>query len=138
MPPAAKTLKIYAEHAYKPLLSLGQLADSGYIFQGDSRMILLTHPDYKPLLAIRESASGMYLLNLKYPHPPTSFLHSSEHPLSLKNFSHLAPLPTLPDFVNNAHSMTTKTDLAMYYHRAMFSPVPATFITAIQAGFFAT
>ena len=33
MPPAAKTLKIYAEHSYKPMLSLGQLVDSEYIFK---------------------------------------------------------------------------------------------------------
>ena len=130
MPPAAKTLKIYAEHSYKPLLSLGQLADSGYISQGDSRLILLTHPDYKPLLAIRESASGMYLLNLKQPHPPSKFQHSPDHPISLNFFANLTPLPRLPDFVNNAHSMTTKSDLAIYYRHALFSPVFATLIKA--------
>ena len=30
--------------------------------------------------------------------------------------------------------MATKPDLAMYYHRAAFSPVPTTFITAINNG----
>ena len=33
---------------------------------------------------------------------------------------------------NNAFAMATKPDLAMYYHRAAFSPVPTTFITAIN------
>ena len=34
--------------------------------------------------------------------------------------------------------MATKPDLAMYYHRANFSPVPTTFITAINNGNFST
>ena len=33
---------------------------------------------------------------------------------------------------NNAFAMATKPDLAMYYHRAAFSPVPTKFITAIN------
>ena len=39
---------------------------------------------------------------------------------------------------NNAFSMATKLDLAMYYHRAAFSPVLTTFITAIKNGDFST
>ena len=34
--------------------------------------------------------------------------------------------------------MATKPDLAMYYHRAKFSPVPTTFITVINNGNFST
>ena len=34
--------------------------------------------------------------------------------------------------------MSTKPDLAMYYHRAAFSPVPTTFISAINNGNFST
>ena len=34
--------------------------------------------------------------------------------------------------------MATKPDLPMYYHRAAFSPVPTTFITAISNGNFST
>ena len=34
--------------------------------------------------------------------------------------------------------MATKPDLAMYYHRAAFSPVPTTFISAINKGNFST
>ena len=40
--------------------------------------------------------------------------------------------------VNNAFAMATKPDLAMYYHRAAFSPVPTTFISAINKGNFST
>ena len=39
---------------------------------------------------------------------------------------------------NNAFTMATKPDLAMYYHRAAFSPVPSTFISAINKVNFST
>ena len=39
---------------------------------------------------------------------------------------------------NNAFSMATNPDLAMYYHRTAFFPVPSTFITAINNGNFST
>ena len=39
---------------------------------------------------------------------------------------------------NNAFSMATKPDLAMYYHRAAFSSIRTTFITAISNGKFST
>ena len=38
----------------------------------------------------------------------------------------------------NAFAMATKPDIAMYYHRAAFSPVPNTFISAINNGNFST
>ena len=34
--------------------------------------------------------------------------------------------------------MATKPDLAMYYHRVAFPPVPTTFITVINNGNFST
>ena len=40
--------------------------------------------------------------------------------------------------VNNAFAMATKPDLAMYNHRAAFSPVPTIFISAINNGNFST
>ena len=134
MPPAAKILKVYAEHAYKPLLSLGQLADAGYKFSGDHQQLILHHPKHKDLFAFRCPNSGMYILNLKCPHNSTQAFNnfSSDCPLQLSNSLQDATV------TNNVFSMTTKADLAIYYHRAAWSPVPATFITAIQQGYFAT
>ena len=42
MPSSAQHVKIFPDHAYKPLLSLGQLADTGYTFQGDHKHMMLT------------------------------------------------------------------------------------------------
>ena len=134
MPPAAKTLKLYAEHTYKPLLFLGQLADAGYKFSGNNQVLSLHHPKHKTLFSFRCPNSGMYILNLKCPHHPiqatpnVSSNYPIQVPTALKNTS----------LSNNVFSMTTKADLAIYYHRAAWSPVPATFITAINNGYFAT
>ena len=67
MLPAAKPLKIYAEHTYKPLLSLGQLANAGYKFSGNNQVLSLHHPKHKTLFSFRCPNSGMYIINLKCP-----------------------------------------------------------------------
>ena len=72
MPSSAQEVKIFPDHTYKTLLSLGQLADAGYTFQGDHKHMLLTHPNHKNLCAARCPSSGMYLMSLINPHsaPP--------------------------------------------------------------------
>ena len=90
MPQSAKILKIYSKHSYKSLLSPGQLTDSGYVFQGNSKVIILKHPDYKPLIAILEFSSRMYLLNLQHPHFQPKSISSLPRASSLQYFSDLA------------------------------------------------
>ena len=98
--------------------------------------MMLTHPNHKNLCAARCPSSGMYLMSLINPHfaPPTPTVPS---------------MPTLQAWstrfnkgtnyvVKNAFAMSTKPDLAMYYHRAAFSPVPTTFVSAINNGNFST
>ena len=67
MPSSAQEVKIFPDDMYKTLLSLGQLADAGYTFQGDKKM-MLTHPNNKNLCAARCPSSGMYLMSLINPH----------------------------------------------------------------------
>ena len=136
MPSSAQEVKIFPDRTYKPLLSLGQLADAGHTFQGDNKQMMLTHPNHKNVCAARCPSSGMYLMSLINP-------HSAPPP-------HTVPImPTLQAcstrfnkgtnyVVNNAFAMATKPDLAMYYHRAAFYPVPTTFISAINNGNFST
>ena len=47
MPSSAQEVKIFPDHTYKPLLSLGQLPDAGYMFQGDHKHTILIHTTYK-------------------------------------------------------------------------------------------
>ena len=49
------------------------------------------------------------------------------------NFNHHPP-----QVVNTAYKMKTKSDLVTFYHRALFCPTPATWISAIKKGYFAT
>ena len=136
MPSSVHHVKIILDHSYKPLLSLGQLTDSGYKFQGDNNYMILTHISHQRLITTRCPSSGMYLLSLINPHsappsltfPRTPTLQASSTRI-IKGTQYLA---------NNTFSMSTNPDLAMYYHRALLCLVPSTFITAINNGNFST
>ena len=52
MPSSAQHVKIFLDHAYKPLISLGKLADAGYTFQRNHKHMMLNHPDHKNLLSL--------------------------------------------------------------------------------------
>ena len=76
MPSSAQEVKIFPDHTYKPLFSVGQLDDAGYTFQGHHKHMMLTHPYHKNLCAARCSSSVMYLMSLTNPHsapPPLTF-----------------------------------------------------------------
>ena len=67
----------------------------------------------------------MYLLDVTAPHLAKTFPVVSQHtnPPSWPYITYLA---------NSAYTISTKPDLVMYNHRAIFSPVPSTFIDAIK------
>ena len=98
--------------------------------------MMLTHTDHQSLCATRCPSSGMYLMSLTNP-------HSAPSPLTVTSMPTLQACSTRFNkgtnyLANNAFSMATKPDLAMYYHRAAFPPVPTTFITAIKNCNFST
>ena len=132
----SKKLKMFPDHAYKPLLSLGQLADVGYKFQGDNIKMILKHPLHKDLITTRCFSSSMYLLSLTDPHSALPTLVQSSCPTHLTCSTRSSHPSSY--LANNAFSMATKPDLAMYYHRAAFCPVPSTFISAINKGYFSS
>ena len=136
MPSSDQEVKIFPDHTYKPLLSLGKLADAGYTFQVDYKHMMLTHHNHKNLCAARCPSSGMYLMSLINPHP-------APPPLTVPSIPTLQACSTRFNnctnyLVNNAFAMATNPDLAIYYHRAVFYPVPTTFISAINNGNFST
>ena len=98
--------------------------------------MMLTHPDHKNLCAARCPSSGMYLMSLINP-------HSAPPPLTVPSRPTLQACSTrfikgTNYLVNNAFAMATNPDLAMYYQRAAFSPVPNTIILEINNGNFST
>ena len=121
MPSLDQEVKIFPDHMYKPLLYLGQSADAGYTFQGYHKHMMLTHTNHKNLCADRCPSSGIYLMSLINP-------HSAPPPLTVTSMPTLQACSTRYNkgtnyLVNNAFVMATKPDLAMYYHRAAFSPL---------------
>ena len=122
MPSSAQQVKIFPDHTYKPLLSLGQLTDAGYTFQGDHKHVILTHLDHQNLCATRCPSSGMYLMSLNNP-------NSASPPLTVSSIPTLQACSTRINkgtnyLTNNAFAMATNPYIAMYYHRAAFLPVP--------------
>ena len=98
--------------------------------------MMLTHPKHKNLCTARCPSSGMFLMSLINP-------HSALPPLIVPSMPTLQACSTRFNkgtnyVVNNAFTIATKPDLAMYYHHAAFSPVPTTFISAINKGNFST
>ena len=91
--------------------------------------MILTHLAHQSLIATRCPSSGIYLMYLTNPHsapPPLTFTGTPTLQAFSTRFNKVTNY-----LANNAFSMATKPDLAMYYHRTAFSPVPTTFITAI-------
>ena len=166
VPPAAKKAKAFQGHSYKPLLSLGQFADSGYTFSGCAEKISLQHPSCQPLYPHQCPTSGMYLMSLVHPTaahacaldmtpnttqspepqpqsqpwPPRTYVAAASGP----NLSSTTKTPTkTPPHTQNpvsntAYEMKTKRDLEIFYHRALFSPTQATLTKAINNGHLAT
>ena len=98
--------------------------------------MILTHPDHQRLVETRFPSSGMYLLSLTNPHSvPQSLTFPSTPTLQACSTRFNKGTKYL---MNNAFSMATKPDLAMYYHRAVSCPVLSTFITAINNRNFST
>ena len=117
MPSSAQHVKTFLDHSYKPLISLGQLADASYKFQGDNNYMILTHPVHQRLIVNRCPSSGMYLFSLTNPHcaPPSltfpiTLTLQACSPRFNKGTKYLA---------NNTFYTSTKPDLTMCYHHAV-------------------
>ena len=98
--------------------------------------MMLTHPNHKNLCAARFPSSGMYLMSLINPHSALLTLTFPRMPTLQACYTRFNKGTNY--VANNAFAMATKPDLAMYYHRSAFYPVPTTFISAINKGNFST
>ena len=102
------------------LVSVGQLCDHGFTATFTAREVSITGPN-TTLTGTRNTDNGLYYIDLQ----------------------HLDPAPTkhLPQHSpcsNNVHTLSTKSDIMQYLHRAAFVPVVSSWTTAITAGFFTT
>ena len=102
------------------LISISQLCDHGFSAISTAKDISLTGP-YTTLAGTRNTNNGLYYIELQSIDP-------------LPN----AHLPQNSPCSNNVHTLSTKSDIMKYLHRAAFSPVISTWTITITAGFFTT
>ena len=103
----------------KSLLSIGQLCDDGYHATFTADHVQLTKHGSSHVIGHRDPTNGLWNVPLLGSHQPTNTF----------------PVTSVS---NSAYEMQTLPDLVTYLHRACFSPVPATWTKAIDAGYFAT
>ena len=120
MPQQAKLAHIYPNLRYRSLISVGQLCDAGYEVTFDKNTVSVVNQNTHAvdLQGFRDRKSGLYLTPLKREPQPDNTIQ--------------------PSVANTVYKMRTQSDLAQYLHRACWSPVTSTWITAINAGHYAT
>ena len=104
----------------KALLVLGQFCDNEYDVKLTASAINITH-HYDTSMSLNGSqdlSNGMWTISIA--------------PQAL-------PQEQIPTPVaNNVYELNKKRDIVTYLHKAAFSPVPSTWIDAIDTGFFTT
>ena len=112
------------------LISVGQICDDGFRVNSNEQFFFIRKGELL-LTGCRERNTGLYFLDFTATHRTTSSSHQTSQAL--------ATFPE-PDIFSaqSVHEMTTQKYLIQYLHRAAFSPVPSTWIAAIDNGFFAT
>ena len=116
LPIAVRRAHIFPSMQNKALLSLGQFCDNGYDVALTRTTISINH-HHNPSLSLygqRDTTTGMWTVDISAkPHPPTITSHC-----------------------HNIYELNKKRDIVTYLHKAAFSPVPSTWIQAIETGFY--
>ena len=112
----AKSASVFPQLTHKALISLGQFCDAGYACLLTDAAVYLVKHNKKTKIGTRDISTKLWSLDKPNIHDP-------------------APAPLLPQ-ANNAYTQKTLRDLVIYLHQAAFSPVPSTWIAAIDKGFF--
>lgn len=107
------------------LLSIGQFCDSGFTATFTATHLTIYRDNTIFLQGQRNTSTGMWYIDLE-----------NQQKLARPAAS---PSKTIPaPEANNVYEINNKRDIITYLHKACFSPVPSTWIKAIDAGFFAT
>jgi hypothetical protein len=119
LPLAARQAHIFPDLSNSALLSIGQFCDNGYEARFTKHNVTIQQNDRIVLQGTRDP-NGLWNLNLNS-QPPTA--------PAAKQLRHAA---------NNVYEFQNKRDIVGYLHQACCSPVPSTWIKAIEAGHFTT
>ena len=118
MPAAATHASVFPQLQHKALVSLGQFCDSGYDVKLTPAAVFLIKDNTETKIGTRDDFTRLWAMDK----PNTS----------------QPPVSHFPLLINNAYTQKTLRELVTYLHQAAFSPVPSTWIAAIDEGFFAT
>jgi hypothetical protein len=119
LPLAARQAHIFPDLTNSALISIGQFCDNGNEARFTQHHVTIQNDDAIVLTGTRD-ANGLWVLNLK-------------------NDTTIAPTNTTNQHAaNNVHEHRSQKDIVKYLHQACCSPVPSTWIKAIDAGHFAT
>ena len=102
------------------LISIGQLCDHGFTVAFTAKEVSLTGPN-TTLPGTRNIDNGLYYIDLQHLNLAPNTHLTQHYPCS-----------------NNVHTLSTKSNIMQYIHRAAFIPVVSSWTTAITAGFFTT
>jgi hypothetical protein len=141
LPKTARTTNLFT-NMREPLLSIGVLCDHGCTATFRARDVVVTKDDQHILTGHREPSTGLWKIPLPLsseppPHSPAPL------PAALARVNQVATPPQY-DYpiahlqMNSAYHQPNNTALVRFLHAAAGSPVPSTWIRAIQAGHYAT
>ena len=118
LPRAARQAHIFPALSNSALLSISQFCDNGFEAHFDATHVRIMRDSTIALQGDRDASTGLWTIGLQ-PDVPR-------------------PSHTSLQLANNVHDLQRKRDIVKYLHRACFSPVPSTWLKAIEAGNFTT
>jgi hypothetical protein len=119
LPLAAQQAYIFPDLSNSALLSIGQFCDNGYTARFTNDDVTIERNNTIVLKGTRDP-NGLWNLSLNDQSPSTPASHELTHA------------------ANNVYELQNKKDIVQYLHQACCSPVPSTWIKAIEAGHFIT
>jgi hypothetical protein len=137
LPETAKKAHVIPGLSTSSLLSVGQLVDADFSVTFDKTKVQILHKKAKILEGQRNLINGLWTLDLQgnTPHP---LLNRSVPETTGTQRGGGALKTTKNCEAHSVYECSNKRDLVRFLHAAAFSPVPDTWLTAIQEGYFAT
>jgi hypothetical protein len=119
LPIQAREAHIIPGLSHSSLISIGKLCDEGCTATFTVNKVVITHDHQEVLVGTRDNTTGLWRI-------PLNNTNTSEFPIQ----------PTSSHECHNAYQKHRLPELLQYLHAALFSPIPSTWIAAINRGFF--
>jgi hypothetical protein len=143
LPITAREAHILPGLAHSSLVSIGKLCDAGCEAKFDNQEVVITKNNINLLRGQRDRCTGLWRIPLT--NNEESTITSNRPTMECNNATNIPPnkMHSKPDATighntvcYNAYQHHRIPELIQYLHTAAFSPVPSTWIAAIQRGFY--